>query len=107
MTSFIKLSTLFILNVSVLKAQNFSILDSGIFTPQNKKVVLFRNENGDKKLILFQTKLQVNTDGTPISYHPYDLRGGEKAINTLGNAIAVFKKGSNKNLCLDKKTYSE
>ncbi len=102
------LSVLFLLFISsgIVKSQNFVVKEKGLFEPQNKKVILFQDsfKNG---LILFKTKLQVNTDGTPISYHPYDLTGSEKAINTIGNAIAVYKKGSDKNLCLNKTTYPE
>jgi len=85
---------------------SFSLTEKGLFEPQNKAVVLF-SDSADNGMILFKTKLQVNTDGTPISYHPYDLTGSEKAINTIGNAIAVYKTGSQTNLCLGRDTYSE
>lgn len=88
-------------------AQRFRVADQGLFEPQQKKVFLLQDTLTDKKIIVFKTKIQVNTDGTPISYHPYDLHGETKAINTIGNAIAVRKKGSSKNLCLDKNTYKE
>lgn len=98
---------LLILSTGISIAQNFKVSDKGIFKPQNKKVLLFVDSTNNKKIILFKTKLQVNTDGTPISYNPDDLSGNEKAINTIGNAIAVYRKGSNKNLCLSKETYGE
>jgi hypothetical protein len=87
-------------------SESFSIKQKGVFEPQNKTVI-FLADSMNNGLILFKTKLQVNTDGTPISYHPYDLTGNEKAINTIGNAIAVYKNGSNKNLCLSNDTYAE
>ncbi len=91
----------------VSHAQRFKVMDEGVFAPQQKKVLLLQDTLTDKKIIFFRTKIQVNTDGTPISYHPYDLHGETKAINTIGNAIAVRKEGSSKNLCLDRKTYKE
>ena len=97
---------LIIIPTGLLFSQSFALKEKGIFVPQNKAVILLADST-DKNIILFKTKLQVNTDGTPISYHPYDLTGTEKAINTIGNAIAVYKDGSETNLCLSNKTYSE
>lgn len=71
-------------------AQIFKIKESGTFIPQNKKVILYENEKS-RKLILFKTNLQVNTDGAPISYHPYDLRGDSIAINTILNGVAIYR----------------
>ncbi|MFC7526777.1 hypothetical protein ACFQRK_22660 [Parapedobacter sp. GCM10030251] len=88
-------------------AQRFKVVDQRLFAPQQRTVFLLQDTLTDKKIILFRTKIQVNTDGTPMSYHPYDLHGETKAINTIGNAVAVRKKGSSKNLCLDRKTYKE
>ena len=89
------------------RAQRFEVVDQGLFASQQRKVFLLQDTLTGKKIIFFRTKLQVNTDGTPISYHPYDLHGETKAINTIGNAVAVRRKGSSKNLCLDRKTYKE
>lgn len=88
-------------------SQHFTIAKSGIFTPQQKKVLLLKDTALNKSLILFNTNLHVNTDGTPLSYHPFDLTGEEKALNTICNAVAVRKKGSDKNLCLSRETYKE
>jgi hypothetical protein len=41
----------------------------------------------------------VNTDGSPLSYHPQDPRGRTKALNNICNGIAVRRVNSNKNLC--------
>ncbi len=79
--------------------QNYSIAQTGVFAPQNKKVILLKDDRGENKIILFQTDLRVNTDGSPNSYHPYDLRGREKAINNICNAIVVKKGNSGENLC--------
>jgi hypothetical protein len=49
----------------------------------------------------------VNTDGSPLSYHPQDPRGKDKALNNICNAIVVKNGNSEKNLCLSKKTFSE
>lgn len=96
----------FVLLASSGYSQGFKIKESSIFEPQKKRVVLFE-DSINNNLIMFKTKLQVNTDGTPVSYHPDDLRGQEKAINTIGNAVAVYKNGHSKNLFLDKTTFSE
>lgn len=74
---------------SLVNAQDFTVKDSEIFEPQNKKVLLLQNDSSGAKIILFQTKLAVNTDGAPISYHPFDLKGSKKAINSICNAISV------------------
>lgn len=87
-------------------AQTFTLKERGTFLPQHKTVIRVQ-DSANHSLILFRTKLQVNTDGTPISYHPQDLYGQTKAINTIGNAIAVRKTGQLKNLCLDKTTYNK
>ncbi|PSL28166.1 hypothetical protein [Chitinophaga ginsengisoli] len=88
-------------------SQHFAVAKSGVFTPQQKKVLLLKDTALNKSLILFKTNLHVNTDGTPLSYHPFDLNGDEKALNNICNAVAVRKDGSNKNLCLSKETYKE
>lgn len=72
-------------------------LQEGIFQPQNKKVRLVKrlsDTSGSYKIIFFRTSLRVNTDGAPVSYHPQDLRGSQKAINNICNGIAVYKAGS-------------
>jgi hypothetical protein len=72
--------------------QNFKCVDSGLFKPQAKKIKKETDATGMKQLIVFKTSLYVNTDGSPSSYHPFDLRGNEIAINTILNAIVVRKK---------------
>jgi hypothetical protein len=82
-------------------AQNFVVSGTETFQPQNKKILLLKNAgDGQKKIILFQTSLRVNTDGSPTSYHPQDLRGNEKALNNICNAIVIRQKATGKNLCL-------
>ncbi|MBL0013615.1 MAG: hypothetical protein IPP30_07630 [Flavobacterium sp.] len=70
--------------------QSFSIKESGTFIPQKKKVILYQDK-ANKNLILFKTNLQVNTDGIPISYHPFDLRGNSIALNTILNAVSIYR----------------
>lgn len=41
----------------------------------------------------------MNTDGSPLSYHPQDSRGKEKALNNICNAIVIKKDDSEENLC--------
>lgn len=74
----------------ILFAQEFRQSDSGEFSPQRIKVSLFKNE-ANKRLIIFKTRLQVNTDGCPISYHPYDPKGDSIALNSVLNAVAVYR----------------
>lgn len=96
--SFITASVLLFCS-SIVSAQNYKIAKTGVATPKNKKVLLL-DEAGKNKVILFQTNLRVNTDGSPFSYHPQDPRGKEQALNNVCNAIAVRKGKSKDNLCL-------
>lgn len=82
-----------------VNAQNYTISQTGVFSPQNKKVLLLKESAGQRKIILFQTNLRVNTDGSPLSYNPQDPRGKDKALNNICNAIVVRKAGSSGNLC--------
>lgn len=84
---------------SFLDAQGYSVARTGVFTPQHRKILLLQNASGQKPIILFRTTLRVNTDGSPLSYHPQDLRGASKALNNICNAIVVTKTGSDENLC--------
>ena len=88
-----------LLSVTSAGAQGFTIRETRIFTPQSKKIALLKDASNQKKIILFQTKLRVNTDGSPLSYHPGDPRGQTKALNNVCNAIVVRKTNSNSNLC--------
>jgi hypothetical protein len=85
--------------ISLANAQEFTVAQSKIFAPQNKKVLLLKDAGGERSVILFQTNLRVNTDGSPLSYHPQDLRGQTKALNNICNGVAVRKVNSDKNLC--------
>jgi len=84
---------------SFVRAENYTVSQTEIFRPQNKKVLLVKDSTEQKKIILFQTNLRVNTDGSPLSYHPQDPRGKDKALNNICNAIVVKKGASDKNLC--------
>lgn len=85
-------------------AQSYEIKNTGVATPKNKKVLLLEDTKKNQ-IILFQTNLHVNTDGSPLSYHPQDPRGQRLALNNVCNAIAVRKGESKDNLCL--KSFSE
>lgn len=89
---------IFFAATSFVNAQEFTVKDSKVFEPQNKNVLLLQNKNSEAKIILFQTKLAVNTDGAPISYHPFDLSGRVKAINSICNAISVRRVSDNTKL---------
>lgn len=89
----------FLLCLSVAQAQEYRVAQSRVFTPQNKKILLLKDANSQRQVILFQTNLRVNTDGSPLSYHPQDPRGRTKALNNICNGIAVRRVNSNKNLC--------
>jgi len=67
-------------------AQDYTVLETKLFNPQNKKVLLIGDATRQKKIILFQTTLRVNTDGSPLSYHPHDLRGKNKALNNISGS---------------------
>jgi hypothetical protein len=84
------LSISFSLILTIGNSQIFAVKDSGIFIPEKKKVILYQN-TANKNLILFKTNLQVNTDGIPVSYHPFDLRGDSIAINTILNGAAIYR----------------
>ena len=90
----------------VSKLPTFKLAESTVFKPQNKKIAILE-DSSQQKLILFQTDLQVNTDGTPLSYHPLDLGGQTKAINNIGNAVAVYKEGVDNNIFLKRGYYAE
>src|SRR5271163_4938632 len=72
-----------------------SIQRQEIFAPQNKTVALASKSGAaaDAQFVLFQSKLRVNTDGAPNSYHPADPKGQTKAINNIANAISVRRDG--------------
>ena len=97
---------------ALTNAQSYKVEKTDIFQPnipdQNKKILLLQdNSDPQRKLILFKTPLAVNTDGSPTSYNPQDPKGETKAINTVCNAIAVYKTSevNGKSLCSGR--YSE
>jgi hypothetical protein len=92
---------------ALLDAQSYSVARTGNFGPQHKKILLLQNSTGQKPIILFRTTLRVNTDGSPLSYHPQDLRGRDKALNNICNAVVVKKTGSNENLCRTRAHFGE
>ena len=105
---FLGIFTTFLSFTSLVNAQDFRVIKTGIFEPQSKRVSLLQDsKNKSKEIIFFKTNLRVNTDGSPLSYHPQDPRGRTLAINNICNGIAVQRVGSTKNLCLNKATYSE
>jgi len=89
-----------ILLSNTIIAQNYMEEKHGVFNAKEgkvvmpKKVILFKDTAKSQKMVFFKTILQVNTDGTPKSYHPDDIGGNEKAINTIGNAVAIYKIGN-------------
>jgi len=88
-----------LLGACVANAQEFKVVQSKVFAPQNKKVLLLKETSGERSIILFQTNLRVNTDGSPLSYHPQDLRGQTKALNNICNGVAIRRTNSDTNLC--------
>lgn len=77
-------------------AQTACIVDQQeVFAPQ-KTIVALASRSGasaDSRLVIFRTKLRVNTDGAPNSYHPDDPQGHVKAINNIANGITVMQGG--------------
>src|SRR5438445_1616353 len=82
--------------LSAQNAQNYTVSRTATFRPQNNKVLLLKESTDQRSIILFQTDLRVNTDGSPLSYHPQDPRGKDKALNNICNAIVVKKQASDK-----------
>lgn len=83
-------------------SQSYDVSQTGLFKPNptiEKKVVLLKDRTTQNKIILFQTNLRVNTDGSPMSYHPQDSRGKTLALNNVCNAIAVRRERGTENLC--------
>ena len=78
-------------------SQSFEVKETSVFKPQNKKVNLLKNSS-NAQLIMFKTNLAVNTDGIPTSYHPYDLRGDSMTLNSILNAISVYRLSDGVNL---------
>jgi len=85
--------------VSLANAQNYTVSQTETSRLQNKKVLLLQDDAKQKNIIVFQTKLRVNTEGLPFSYHSQDPRGRDKALKNICSAITVTKEGSDKNLC--------
>lgn len=90
-------------------SQAFSVVDSAFHHPegkQRKKVLILHNDQ-KKKLILYRTDLAINTDGTPFSYHPFDLRASDKALNYIANGIAVYRKSDSMCISIPRKGLDE
>lgn len=100
MKHFLTVTITLALCVAVARAQEYSVAQTKVFAPQSKKILLLKDTTGERSVILFQTNLRVNTDGSPLSYHPQDPRGQTKALNNICNAIAVRRVNSDTNLCL-------
>lgn len=77
-------------------AANCRVVKTDVFEPQNKTVALARPPGAaaSANVIVFKSKLRVNTDGAPISYHPADPKGLSKSINNIVNGISIKKPGS-------------
>ncbi|QGK73187.1 glycoside hydrolase family 75 protein [Flavobacterium sp. SLB02] len=99
--------TLFLFSISCLiYGQEFKLSDSYIFKPQNKKVTLLENLK-EIKIIVFKTNMAINTDGTPLSYHPYDLRADSLALNYITNAVAIYRLSDSRCVSIPKKPLSD
>jgi hypothetical protein len=72
-----------------------SIQQQEVFAPQRKTVARASRcgAPADAQFVLVQSKLRVNTDGAPNSYHPDDPKGQTKAINNIANGISVRRNG--------------
>lgn len=100
-----KILTIIILTVllnSISNGQSLKLTERGSFTPQKKEVILYEN-NEKKQVILFKTNIQVNTDGVPTSYHPFDLRGDSIALNTILNGTSIYRLKDNVRISNPKK----
>jgi hypothetical protein len=109
---FLNIVFILLVSVSFVSAQNYNIFETGEATPKKKKVLHLKEPTGKNDIILFQTNLHINTDGSPLSYHPQDINGKKGlALNTICNAIAVYPAGAEhikaNNLCLKKDKSAE
>ncbi len=107
-----KISLIVILCICLLDpilscGQNFTHTKSEAF--KSKKILLFEDSQ-QNKLIFYKTDLALNTDGSPTSYHPFDLRADSIANNLIINAVSVYRNSDS--FCIsipskEKKDYSE
>jgi hypothetical protein len=86
--------------------QEFKLIKSYLFKPQNKKVKLLENSN-KANIIVFKTNMAINTDGTPWSYHPYDLPANSKALNYMENGVAIYRLSDSRCISIPRKDTSE
>lgn len=104
-----KYSILFLTLIALspqLFGQDFKQSDFYIFKPQNKKVAQLENSNKEK-IIVFKTNMAINTDGTPLSYHPYDLPANSKALNFMENGVAIYRLSDSRCISIPRKDLSE
>jgi hypothetical protein len=80
------------INCQLAAAENCIVAARGSFSPQKKTILLLKSDD-KSNIVYFRTRLRVNTDGAPNSYHPFDPRGTTKAINNIANAIAISHNG--------------
>ena len=79
-----------------------TLIRSELFAPsgstQRELVGVVGAQEGaaNRPTILFEAPLRVNTDGAPNSYHPDDLRGTSKAINSICHAVTLRPAGTSK-----------
>jgi hypothetical protein len=71
------------------EAQTFTIAKTSNYKGQ--KILLLQNSNM-KQLIFYKTPLRVNSDGSPMSYSPKDLRGDSLTYNLIMNGVAIYRK---------------
>src|SRR6185503_8385231 len=79
------------------------VIQQGNFAPHQKVTLVSRPGAPAHKVIFFSTSLRVNTDGAPNSYHPQDLSGSVKAINSICNAVVVKRNGVELTKCSSQK----
>ena len=82
-------SGLLVLPATVYAQSACQIKDTAVFEPQGKTIALVSSANSENDIIVFRSKLRVNTDGAPNSYHPEDLNGSTQAINNIANGVGV------------------
>ena len=87
------LPCLLLLFAATVSARAQTVVNRGVFVEGNKKipVTLMKSPAHDRLIIKYQTRLRVNTDGSPRSYHPDDLTGSTMALNSILNAIEVSR----------------
>jgi hypothetical protein len=68
------------------------------FDHEAQSIAVVKSPESRSQFVLFASRLRVNTDGAPTSYHPFDLRGRRLAINNIANGVSITDSKSRRKL---------